>query len=95
MAALAEEQSLYLIPPYDDGQAAQAVLRGIYGAIFAAELNLWCGDQALWPKPLSFELFEQWFSLQLFPLVNDLGSSPLQRWETEDAFRKRVLDALS
>jgi len=95
LAGLAEEQSLYLIPPYDDGEAGQALLRGLFAPIFAAELDLWCGNRELWPAPLTFELFEQWFSLELFPLVTDLGASPLSLWETGVDFRQQVRDALA
>ena len=93
-AAVAAEPSLYLIPPLDDTAAAQELLQGIYGPIFAAELDLWCGDRNRWPTPLSFELFEQWFSLQLFPLVTDLGDEPLQSWAVGEVFREQVREAL-
>lgn len=93
-AAMAAEPSLYLIPPLDETAAAQELLQGIYGSIFAAELDLWCGDRNLWPAPLSFELFEQWFSLQLFPLVTDLGDELLQSWVVAEVFREQVRDAL-
>jgi hypothetical protein len=90
-----EEQSLYLIPAYDDDAEALTLLSKLYEGIFSAELNLWCGDRALWPAPRSFDLFLQWFSLRLFPLVDDLGSEPLTVYAVPDRFRSRLGDALA
>lgn len=91
----AVESSLYLIPTYDDEAQAMICLQGCYGAIFAAELSLWCRDQELWPRSRSFELFLSWFSLQLHHLVEDLGSEPLACLEVNSRFEDRLRDVLS
>ena len=41
MESLGEEESLYLIPTYDDEAGALALLEEHHNAIFAAELELW------------------------------------------------------
>jgi hypothetical protein len=88
------DESLYLIPAYDDETAALALLRGLHEEIFAAELDLWCVDRQLWPSPRCFDLFLQWFSLRFFPLVEDLGVEPLITYGVGEPFRGMVSDAL-
>jgi hypothetical protein len=90
----AEDESLYLIPSYDDETAALALLRELHEQIFAAELDLWCVDRQLWPTPRSFDLFLQWFSLRFFPLVEDLGLEPLMAYGVGERFIGTMSDAL-
>ena len=90
----AEDESLYLIPAYDDETAALVLLRDLHGQIFAAELSLWCEDRQLWPSPRSFDLFLQWFSLRFFPLVEDLGVEPLIAYGAGGRFLGTMADAL-
>jgi hypothetical protein len=90
----ADEQSLYLIPTYDDETSALELLSSHYEAIFTAELDLWCVDDQLWPSPRSFDLFQRWFSLRLFPLVDDLGLTPLITYTVPGSFRDSVREAL-
>ena len=85
-----EERSLYLIPTYDDPAAALALIQRHFGAIFEAELGLWCHERDLWPSPRDFALFERWFALELFPLVDDLGEEPLQVYRHSEAFTDRL-----
>ena len=88
------QESLYLIPVYDDETAALALLRDLHEQIFAAELDLWCGDRQLWPSPRSFDLFLQWFSLRFFPLVEDLGVEPPVVYGVGEGFLGSMADAL-
>jgi hypothetical protein len=88
------QESLYLIPVYDDETAALALLRDLHEQIFAAELDLWCGDRQLWPSPRSFDLFLQWFSLRFFPLVEDLGVEPPIVYGVGEGFLGTMADAL-
>jgi hypothetical protein len=90
----AEDESLYLIPAYDDETAALTLLRDLHEQIFAAELDLWCADLALWPSPRSFDLFLQWFSLRFYPLVEDLGEEPLITFGMDERFRNTLAEAL-
>jgi hypothetical protein len=89
-----EDHSLYLIPTYDNDGQAQDRLLDTYGQIFAAELDLWCRDRSRWPQPRSLELFEAWFSVRFYALVEDLGDEPLHAYSIEedlqDALRKAM-----
>jgi len=75
MEGLEDDPSLYLLPTYDNEEEAEERLLDHYGLIFAAELDLWCHDRSRWPQPRSLELFEAWFSVRFFPLVEDLGDA--------------------
>jgi hypothetical protein len=95
MESLGEEESLYLIPTYDDEAAAMAVLEEHYAPIFTAELELWCLEPGRWPAPRDYALFLEWFSLRFFPLVVDLGSEPLATYAVETSFSASLRQALS
>jgi len=94
MESLGDEKSLYLVPTYDDEATAMAMLETHHGAIFAAELELWCLDRALWPNPRDFGMFMNWFHITLFPLVEDLGGEILQTYSIEPNFSNDVREAL-
>jgi hypothetical protein len=94
MESLGEEESLYLIPTYDDEAAALVVLEKHYEPIFTAELELWCLEPGRWPAPRDYALFLDWFSLRFFPLVVDLGSEPLATYAVETSFSASLRQAL-
>ncbi|MFN5117666.1 MAG: hypothetical protein ACK5FE_13320 [Cyanobacteriota bacterium] len=92
--AIQEDQSLYLIDPYDSEEAGMELLRQHYGAIFRSELELWCRDQSRWPQARSFDLFQEWFELRFFPLVEDLGAENLSTYAVESEFLAAVAEVL-
>ncbi len=89
------DSGLYLIPIYDNREQAMDCLRQAYGWIFAAELDLWCNNQSLWPSPRSFKLFQQWFSLCFYPLVEDIGRDELRAYQVDEGFPDRLRRALA
>lgn len=93
-AALENENSIYLIAPYDDEGDGMRRLEECFENIFSTELILWCEDRNEWPQPRSFQLFTEWFRIRFHPLVEDLGGDPLRRYQTEDPFLAEVRDAL-
>jgi hypothetical protein len=94
MEGLGEDHSLYLIPTYDNDGEAQQRLHDSYGKIFAAELDLWCRDRSLWPQFRNLELFETWFTVRFYPLVEDLGREPLDTYAIEDGFEDVLREAM-
>lgn len=95
MEGLNDDHSLYLIPTYDNEAEALERLQQNFATIFAAELDLWCRDSRLWPEPRPFELFQQWFSVRFFPLVEDLGAEELLTYALDEAFGDTVRSALN
>jgi len=94
MEGLGEDHSLYLIPTYDSELEAQDRLLDSYGQIFAAELDLWCRDRSRWPHPRSLELFEAWFSVRFFPLIEDLDTAPLHTYVIDDHLQDVLREAM-
>ncbi len=95
MEGLGDDHSLYLLPTYDSEVEAQERLLDSYGRIFAAELDLWCRDRSRWPQPRSLELFEAWFSVRFFPLVDDLGDADLRPYRIDPELQDVMREALS
>ncbi len=42
--------------------------------IFAIELSSWIEDKEYWPEELSLKTFWEWFDIEVFPTLIDLGA---------------------
>jgi hypothetical protein len=90
----ANEDGLYLLPVYEDDIEAISVLEKNYDRIFEAELQSWCRDPALWPSPRTFGLFQEWFEIRFYDLVDDLSRDELKHHEVDKAFEEQVRQTL-
>jgi len=50
------EQTVYLIPSYEDDEGAWEILATLHPAIFENELYGWHTDEAVWPKGRDFAM---------------------------------------
>jgi hypothetical protein len=66
------EQTVYLIPAFEDNDEARRVLEDIYGEVFERELDGWHADESTWPSSRNFEMFQRWFKIELHSVVEDL-----------------------
>ena len=66
------EQTVYLIPGYDDDEEASEILATLYPVIFENELCGWHTDEAAWPQGRDFAMFKEWFTVELHSVVEDL-----------------------
>ncbi|MFM9967391.1 MAG: hypothetical protein ACKVQK_03150 [Burkholderiales bacterium] len=66
------EQTVYLIPAYEDEDEAEAVLEAVWEDVFEKELWSWHTTEADWPKPRTLELFRQWFDIEMHSVVEDV-----------------------
>ncbi len=66
------EQSIYLIPSYEDEEAAWEILENVHPAIFENELHGWHTDEAGWPRGRDFAMCKEWFEVELHSVVEDL-----------------------
>lgn len=55
-----------------------------FETLFEEELYGWYTDPTLWPQDRSLELFQNWCSLDLYTMVYDTGSSPIEDDEEDD-----------
>ncbi len=66
------EPQVYLLPEYMDPPSQQEVLDEFWPSMFAAMLECWLRDEALWPKNRTRAMFDEWFEIQMCSLVQDL-----------------------
>jgi len=70
--ALHTEPTVYLLPEYEDPSSEQKVLEECWPGLFEAMLEGWVTDEACWPKNRTFEMFHEWFEVQMSSIVQDL-----------------------
>ncbi len=66
------EPTVYLLPEYEDPSSQHEVLEEFWSVLFEAMLEGWVTDEACWPKNRTFEMFREWFEVQLSSIVQDL-----------------------
>lgn len=66
------EQTVYLIPSFEDEEEAWEILETAHSAIFENELYGWHTDEAAWPRGRDFAMFKEWFTIELHSVVTDL-----------------------
>jgi hypothetical protein len=71
------EQTVYLVPGFEDDDEAAQVLHLVFAEIFERELDSWHTDDTAWPKQRTFVTFKQWFKIEMHSLVEDLCSDEL------------------
>jgi hypothetical protein len=71
------EQTVYLIPSYEDDDEAWEVLQNVHTAIFENELHGWHTDETAWPRRRNFAMFKAWFEVELHSVVEDLCDSEI------------------
>ncbi len=88
------DHGLYLLPPYEDDEEGWEILQKVYGTIFEKELSSWCTDPQLWPSPRPFSLFQDWFEIRFYDLIDDLCDAELNHEQVDPDFVAEVRDAL-
>jgi hypothetical protein len=78
-----DEQTVYLIPEYDDDIDALQILSEGYDVIFQAELEGWHTRQSDWPKSRTFAMFREWFDIEFHSVVEDLCDYSIEDDEGE------------
>ncbi len=66
------EPTVYLLPEYEDPSSQHKVLEEFWPGLFEAMLEGWVTDEAYWPKNRTFEMFCEWFEVQMSSIVQDL-----------------------
>jgi hypothetical protein len=77
------QTTLYLVPDYEDPEDAEKVLKRVYDDIFCRELQGWYTLESLWPRDRSLKVFKQWFDVEHFDLIEDVGWGPIVNDEAE------------
>ena len=71
-----EDLSTYLVPELVEESEFYEFLYKYYKLIFEDHLDGWYADPETWPK-LSFEMFQDWFSIEQSSMIADLTDEPL------------------
>lgn len=62
-----------LIPQLDDDDEEVAFVYDLWEDLFEGELAAWSGDEGLWPKNRTVEIFVQWFDVEIHSTVVDVA----------------------
>jgi hypothetical protein len=73
---LADDNAVYLVSEDRDDNVERA-MRGYWEEIFEEELFGWYTDEALWPKRLTYAMFQEWFDVEVHSVVCELGADDL------------------
>ena len=69
---LRREPHVYLVREPEDAESEQAVLDEYWPFLFEAMLAGWLTDERQWPSRRTRTMFNEWFEVQLCPVVEDL-----------------------
>lgn len=71
------EATLYLMPDYEDPEDAERVLGRVCEDLFSRELAGSYTDETTWPRDRGLRVFRQWFDIEHFDVVEDVGRGPI------------------
>jgi hypothetical protein len=71
------EKTVYLIPEFESDEEGMRALKRIYSEIFERELDGWHTDPSAWPRKRDFKPFQEWFSIELHSVVEDVVDDAL------------------
>jgi hypothetical protein len=78
LPSTAGEQTVYLVPDFDDDRGFERVLKQVWSEIFERELEGWYVDEAVWPARRTLAMFKKWFSIEYHTVIEDLCAWPLE-----------------
>ncbi len=64
---------IYLVPEFEDQASRKAVVESCWAELFEEALEGWLVDDSGWPPHQTLEMFPQWFEIETFTTVEDLG----------------------
>jgi len=73
----------YMLPETEDAGAIAELLKEAWAAIFEHELVAWMEDEAAWPPERTFEMFLDWFTVEIASIVVDLCDWELATYQGE------------
>ena len=80
-----DEGTAYLIPNFESDKEAWEILEEIYPEVFENELWDWHTDESAWPQNRDFEMFRQWFEIELQSVVKDLCDDAIYDDDDDEA----------
>lgn len=71
MADFRTDCSVILLPVVDSDEHANEILKNMYKDVFELELSSWIVDEEMWPDNITYQLFLEWFDVELHSMVFD------------------------
>jgi hypothetical protein len=79
-----DRRSIYLVPESDQEPDVEALVGEFWQHIFEEELAAWMDREEDWPTPLTREMFDAWFDVEVTDTVFDLTpDEPLTQADVE------------
>ncbi len=63
----------YLIPEVEQLEEGVSFVDDKFVDLFALELSTWSEDETVWPTELTLQMFWEWFDVEIYPTIIDLG----------------------
>ena len=76
-----DEANVYLIPETNNPEDALKEVKANFELFFEEELNNWCVDDNLWPKKLTWKMFNDWFHFSVQSMVIDVLGKPIMKYD--------------
>lgn len=73
-----DEQTVYLVPEFEDDDEREAILKAVWAELFERELLDWHMDPEDWPQNRTLAMFREWFRIEMHSIVEDLVDGPLE-----------------
>ncbi len=71
------EKAAYLLPSNESDHDGSETVKHCYEGLFELELAGWHLIEEDWPANRTYEMFQQWFSVEWHSIVTDLCADPL------------------
>lgn len=78
---VSDDNITYLIPPYENPDEARTCVKKIYEQLFEFVLFGWYTDEELWPENRTWEMFQEWFKIEINSEVFDLVDGEIEKEE--------------
>ena len=72
-----EEDNIYLVREMDSNQNVLKWVKKNFNKIFINELNDWVTDEEKWPKRRTYQIFSEWFEVEICSMILDLENYPV------------------
>ena len=56
-----DEQTVYLVPEFEDDDERDAVLEAVYAEVFERQFFDWHSVEKAWPQKRTLRMFREWF----------------------------------
>jgi len=74
-----KDNTVYLIPDFDEQFEIEAYLKKICQRIFKNELASWYTDESLWPENRTWDIFKEWFDIEMHTVLYDTLDDDIEK----------------